>query len=109
MIKNFNSKYGEILQEYRKINHFTQEQVSELTGLAPKYISQIERGELKGSINTLLAFCKAYNVTPNDILLNFIDSNHSATQQSYDERINSLSLKDKKMIDNLLDYLIKNR
>lgn len=101
-----NKLYGEILQNYRLKNHFTQEKVSELTELDPKYISQIERGEVKGSINTLLAFCKAYNITPNDILLNFMDKNKI---ENYDDKINNLSLRDKKIIDNLLNFLIDNK
>ena len=54
--KDINIKYGKILKEYRMKNNLTLENVSELSGLAPRYISQIERGELKGSINTLLNF-----------------------------------------------------
>ena len=55
--KNINIEYGKILKNYRIKNNLTQENVAELSGLAPRYISQIERGELKGSINTLLTFC----------------------------------------------------
>ncbi len=106
MNKNdINIEYGKILQQYRKQNHFTQEKVSELTGLAPRYISQIERGELKGGINTLLAFCKAYKITPNDILCNFLDCN--VNMNNYDSKINTLSIRDKEIIDDLLEYLLK--
>lgn len=62
-----NVTYGKSLQEIRKKNNLTQEQVSQLTGLETKYISQIECGIAKGTINTMLKFCEAYNVTPNDI------------------------------------------
>ena len=103
---DFNSKYGKILQEYRKKNHLTQENVAELSGLAPRYISQIERGELKGSINTLLTFCNAYKITPNDILIDFLDSNNNFDKNSYDYKINKLSIRDKEIIDGLLDYLL---
>ena len=103
---NINKEYGKILQNFRQKNHFTQEKVSELTGLDPKYISQIERGELKGSIKTLLNFCNAYKVTPNDVLLNFL--NYTPNTNNYDSRINSLSLRDKEMIDSLLEFLSKN-
>lgn len=33
-----------------------------------KYISQIECDCSKCTINTMLKFCKVYNVTPNDVL-----------------------------------------
>lgn len=103
--KDINSTYGKTLQNYRKRNHLTQEKASELTGLAPRYISQIERGELNGGINTLLAFCNAYKITPNDVLINFLDYNN-IDEESYDFKINKLSLRDKELIDELLNYLL---
>lgn len=105
---DFNSKYGKILQDYRKKNHLTQENVSEITSLAPRYISQIERGELKGTIKTLLSFCNAYNITPNDLLLDFLDNKNIKQKESYDYKINKLSLRDKEIINDLLEYLLNN-
>lgn len=104
--KNINIEYGKILKEYRNKNNLTQENVAELSGLASRYISQIERGELKGSINTLLTFCNAYKITPNDILIDFLDSNNNFDKNSYDYKINKLSIRDKEIIDGLLDYLL---
>lgn len=106
--KDFNSKYGKILQEYRKKNHLTQENVAEITGLAPRYISQIERGELKGTIKTLLSFCNAYKITPNDLLIDFLDTKNKELKNSYDYKINKLSVRDKKIINDLLEYLLNN-
>ena len=103
--KDINATYGKTLQNYRKRNHLTQEKASELTGLAPRYISQIERGDLNGGINTLLAFCNAYKITPNDVLISFLDYNN-IDEESYDFKINKLSLRDKELIDELLNYLL---
>lgn len=103
--KDINIEYGKILKEYRKKNNLTQEDVSELSGLAPRYISQIERGELKGSINTLLTFCDAYKITPNDVLIGFLE-NDFYNKDSYDYKINQLSIHDKELIDDLLNYLL---
>lgn len=104
--KDINSEYGKILKSYRKKNNLTLENVAELSGLAPRYISQIERGELKGSINTLLNFCNAYKITPNDILLDFLDDKNASVQDSYDFKINQLSMRDKEIIDDLLEFLL---
>ena len=108
MDKDFNLKYGAILHKYRKINHLTQENVSELTGLTPRYISQIERGELKGTIKTLLSFCNAYKITPNDLLIDFLNTTNF-DKNSYDYKINKLSIYDKNLIDNIINYLLKNK
>ncbi len=104
--KNINIEYGKILRKYRKKNNLTQENVAEISGLAPRYISQIERGELKGSINTLLTFCNAYKITPNDVLLGFLDLDNYSIKDSYDYKINQLSIRDKEIIDDLLEFLL---
>lgn len=106
--KDFKLNYGKLLQKYRKNNHLTQENVSELTGLAPRYISQIERGELKGTIQTLLAFCNAYKITPNDLLVNFLDDSYDCDVNGYDYKINKLSIRDKEIVDGLIEYLLNN-
>ena len=47
---NINKHIGNKFQEYRLKNNLTQNQVSELTGLEPRHISQIERAEGFNSI-----------------------------------------------------------
>lgn len=104
--KDINIKYGKILRIYRKKNNLTLEKVSEISGLAPRYISQIERGESIGSISTLLNLCNAYKITPNDILLSFLELENLSTKDSYDYKINQLSIRDKEIIDDLLEFLL---
>ena len=104
--KDINIKYGKILRDYRKKNNLTLENVSEISGLAPRYISQLERGESLGSINTLLNLCNAYKITPNDILLGFLDFSDDSIKNTYDYKINKLSVRDKEIIDDLLEFLL---
>ena len=104
--KDINVEYGTILRNYRKKNNLTLEKVSEISGLAPRYISQIERGESLGSINTLLNFCNAYKITPNDILLSFLDFANDSLDETYDHKINQLSVRDKEIINDLIDFLL---
>ena len=98
--------YGKKLQEIRKKNHLTQEKVSQITGLETKYISQIECGLTKGTISTMLKFCKAYNVTPNDILCNFFDEHNYNNQ--INEKLSKLNKRDKKIVLTLIDSLLEN-
>lgn len=67
-----NIVYGNPLRNLRIINNLTQDQVAQLTGFDTKYVSQIENGRYMGTIKTMLKFCEAFNVTPNDILCDFI-------------------------------------
>lgn len=99
--------YGKSLQDIRKRNNLTQEQVSQITGLETKYISQIECGMTKGTINTMLKFCDAYKVTPNDILCKFIKN--STTQKEIDKiekNFMKLSQQDRKVVSTLINALL---
>lgn len=72
--KNYeqNIKYGEKLKIARESLGLTQEKVAEYLGLGPRYISDIERNKTKGSIDTLIKLCNIYNITPNDLLSDYI-------------------------------------
>lgn len=63
---------GSRLKQIRKSTGLTQEQVAEKLGLAPRYISDIERDKTKGSLDTLVKLCNIYNVSPSFILKDYI-------------------------------------
>ena len=64
--------YGQKLKKARLSLGLTQEKIAEYLSLAPRYISDIERGKTKGSIDTLIKLCNIYNITPNDLLSEYI-------------------------------------
>lgn len=107
MNKNkLNEHIGRVCQEYRLKNNLTQNQVAEITGLEPRHISQIERGLSKGSIDTLLKFCNAYNITPDVILYDLLDEKTKNNISIYDEKFKKLSKKDKDSILHFIDYFL---
>ena len=59
---------GEGLKDIRTSLGLTQEEVAESLGLAPRYLSDIERNKTKGSLTTLEKLCNLYNVTPTTVL-----------------------------------------
>lgn len=64
--------YGQKLKKVRVSLGLSQEKVAEYLGLGPRYISDIERDKTKGSIDTLIKLCNIYNLTPNDLLSEYI-------------------------------------
>ena len=60
---------GERIKFWRHQRSLTQEQLAEMVELTPGFISLIETGKKKMSLETLLLICKALNVTPNDLLM----------------------------------------
>lgn len=101
---NFNEHIGKLCQEYRLKNHFTQNEVADLTGLEPRHISQIERGMSKGSIDTLIKLCNAYKITPDILLFDLLDDSVKSSISIYDEKFKKLSIKEKDLILHLIDY-----
>ena len=103
---NINNHIGKICQEYRLKNNLTQNQVSELTGLEPRHISQIERGLSKGSIDTLVKLCNAYKITPDIILYDLLDDELKNSVSIYDEKFKKLTKKDKESIIYFIEYFL---
>ena len=105
MNKDSISKHiGQMCQQYRIKNNLTQNQVAELTGLEPRHISQIERGLSKGSIDTLIKLCNAYQITPDIILYDLLDEKTKSS--IYDEKFKKLNKKDQESILHFIDYFL---
>lgn len=101
-----NQHIGKVCLEYRLKNHLTQNQVAELTDLEPRHISQIERGLSKGSIDTLLKLCNAYQITPDIILYDLLNDDVKNSVAIYEENFKKLSKTDKDTILHLIDYFL---
>jgi len=99
--------YGKALKKLRIKNHLTQEQLAQMTGFETKYISQMETGRYMGTIKTMLRFCKALNVTPNDILNDFIkDTSIDDDVNRFSTNFSKLSSKDKKNVLALMNSML---
>lgn len=103
---DINRHIGKVCQEYRLKNNLTQNQVSELTGLKPRHISQIERGLSKGSIDTLLKLCNAYKITSDVILYDLLDENTKKSISIYDNDFKKLNKRDKESILFFIKYFL---
>ena len=101
-----NHHMGKILQEYRLKNNLTQFQVSEITGLEPKHISQMERGFSKGSIDSLIKLCNAYRITPDIVLYDLLDEETKNCISIYEEDFKKLSKRDKETILHVIKYFL---
>lgn len=106
---NDNIIYGNSIRKLRIKNHLTQEQLAQLTGFDSKYISQLETGKYMGPIKTLLKLCSALNVTPNDILSDFMNNlNINEDFNVLYSNFSKLSKKDKKNVLALIDSMLSN-
>ncbi len=83
---------GERIRKYRKINKFTQKQLSSQLGLTPKMISFYERNERIPPIDIIVKLSEIFSVST-DYLLGL------SPEQSMPNTQNSLSIEEKKIIN----------
>ena len=72
--------FGKKIKEKRLERELTQEQLSELIGISPKSLSQIELGNNFVSAEKLELICKALYISPK-ILFDFGDIENSKAEQ----------------------------
>ena len=91
---------GKRIREIRIKSNITQERLAESSGISSNFISQIERGRNKCSLDTIYKLSQALN-TPMSKLFNFAAS-PVAEKDAYKKRINmlmkNLSPRDKKLL-----------
>lgn len=99
-ILNIYTEIGNRIRDVRLQSGITQEKLSELSGISSNFISQIERGKNKCSLETIHKLSEALS-TPLPSLFSFKTS-QTASEKSYIKRIEillkDLNIKDKNLV-----------
>lgn len=107
-------KLGQNIKKLRKELGFTQEKLSESTGLSPNFICLLESGKRKPSLETIYKLSVALNV-PMHKLFYFADTTkiNEKNKESYDKKLNNLlsdlTINDKLFLNDLIKTLKKYR
>ncbi len=59
---------GKRIKEHRQRRNLTQEMLAELIEKSPGYMSLVETGKKKASLETLLSICNSLDITLNELL-----------------------------------------
>lgn len=68
---------GERIKKIRKSKKITQDKLSEMAGISPQHLSQIESAKTKLSLPALINICNALNVTTDTILCDVLTADTS--------------------------------
>lgn len=68
---------GTRIKKIRKSQKLTQERLSEMAGISPQHMSQIESAKTKLSLPTLINICNALNVSADKILCDVLTADTS--------------------------------
>lgn len=96
---------GSRIREKRLALHMTQEKVAEKMDKSLRLITEIERGTVGMSIETLLCLCEALKTTPNDLLLPSAKPSDSELDWVIDALTNASEHVRSSAIDILRSYL----
>lgn len=102
----FKNNIAQKIKSYRKD---TQEKTAEKALISVDTLSSIERGLNVPSSLNLVNLCNALNVTPNDILEDFIFNKDKLLISKFNLQFNDLSTEDKAFIIQAIEYLNKRK
>lgn len=104
--EEFKNVVSEKFKLYRKIS---QENVAEESNLSIDTISSIERAKSIISSLTLVKLCNALNITPNDILSDFIINNEPEINKKIKQEIINLSDYEKQYLIDTIEFIKNHR
>ncbi len=81
------SLIGMRIKKTRKAQKITQERLSEMAGISPQHLSQIESAKTKLSLPALVSICNALNVTTDKILCDVLTAENKAEISSDIEEV----------------------
>ena len=93
---------GMRVREKRLEMHYSQEHLAESTGLSPVYISNIETGKKKASLESLISIANVLGVTLDELLSGNQLYNPTDYQTDIDELMSDCSANEKRFIYELL-------
>ena len=97
---------GSNIRTARKRADLTQEEMSELIGVTPQYLSDLERGLVGTSIPTLIKICTKLNVSSDFILFGKSDEK-SLANSTLIEKIQRLPKHKADMVETTLNVLFE--
>ncbi len=59
---------GRRVRAWRELRKYTREQLSELSGLSPRFIANVEAGDSSISIDTLVSLCQSLSCSSDSLL-----------------------------------------
>ncbi|MCC0664568.1 helix-turn-helix domain-containing protein [Clostridioides sp. ZZV15-6597] len=102
---------GKRIRNYRRKTGYSQEELAEKAELFPTYLGQIERGESKASLRSILKIANALEMPLEVLFENIIQNEEHIDTMSSEcyELIDSLTLKEQKAMINLIKEIIEYR
>lgn len=93
---------GEKIRDLRTLHRFSQADLAERIDVSTNYIGQIERGDRKPSLETLVSLCNALDTSMDYILSDSLTTNGDLVTRDITSKLQDLSLEEKTFIYNII-------
>lgn len=100
---------GKRIKEARKKRAMTQERLAEELGVSIGYVSQLERGITKISLNTLAAISGILNCDMGELVTGSSVRRNDYLGDELSERIELLDNRERKLLLDLINSILRNR
>ena len=100
---------GNNVKAIRLSRGITQEQMAEQLNRSVNFVSLIELGKSGMSVETIIAICNILDISSESIFKGLIDYNLKENDRYILENISSLNNRDKKIVTDLIQYIIDGR
>ncbi len=100
---------GNNIKTIRLSRGMTQEQMAEKLNRSVNFVSLIELGKSGMSVETIIAICNILDISSESIFKGLIDYNLKDKDKYILENISSFNNRDKKMVTDLMQYIIESR
>jgi len=98
---------GDRIKFWRQYRNFTQEKLAEKVELTPGFISLIETGKKRASLETLICLCKELEITLNDLLVGNQITEPSDYSIEFAELISNLNESERNLIFRIIRAVCK--
>ncbi|MBR2467325.1 MAG: helix-turn-helix transcriptional regulator [Clostridia bacterium] len=99
---------GRKIQYFRKKKGITQEQLSEILGITPHYLSALERGIYNIKIETLIKILNTLDLSADEIFCDVVNKSCSITANRLSSMLEDLPAEEQKKILAVVDTMIEN-
>ena len=86
---------GQKIRTLRNLHHFSQANLAELIDVSTNYIGQIERGDRKPSLETLVALCNALDTSMDYLLSDSLSISEDQLSHDILSKLDTLSIEEK--------------
>ena len=98
---------GSRMKAHRQAEHKTQEQLAEKLSVTVGYVSQLERGVTKISLDTLAEVCTILHCEMSDLITGASTGQETYLRQEFSEKYARLDGGQKKLVLDFMDLLIR--